>query len=152
MKRRDEGFTIIELLVTIAIMGVVFSSVAAIAIVVLKSKRDADQALRNSGDLQVVATYFADDVAGATTVPTAGSLGVLTLSGTDFSTGAWSHTYRLDAHVMTRDGVPVASNIYSANFMTGASAWSLTVDGCVLPACATGAGAPNTITATRRIS
>ena len=72
MKRRDEGFTVIGLLVTIAIMGVVFSSVAAIAIVVLKAKRGADQALRNSGDLQVVATYFADDVAGATTVPTAG--------------------------------------------------------------------------------
>ena len=153
MKRRDEGFTLIELLITIAIMGAVFSSVAAIAVVVLKAKRDADQALQNSGDLQVVATYFADDVAGATTVPAAGPLGVLTLSGTDFSTGPWSHTYRLDAHVMTRDGVPVASNIYSASFATGAAGWSLTIDGCVLPTstCLNGTGAPNTIIATRRV-
>jgi prepilin-type N-terminal cleavage/methylation domain-containing protein len=150
MKRSDEGFTLIELLITIAIMGVVFSSVAAIAIVVLKAKRDADQALQNSSDLQVLATYFADDVAGATTSSGAGALGVLTLSGTDFSTGPWSHTYRLDARAMTRDGVSVASNICSASFAPGATAWSLTVDGCVLPTYAS-AGAPNTITATRRI-
>jgi prepilin-type N-terminal cleavage/methylation domain-containing protein len=152
MKRKDDGFTLIELLITIAIMGTVLSSVAAIAVVVLKSKRDADQALRNSLDLQVVATYFGDDVAGSTNSPLAGSLGVLTLSGTDFSTGPWSHTYRLDSstHVMTRDGAPVASNIKSATFAPGATVWSLTVDGCLLPTCATGAGAPNTITATRR--
>jgi prepilin-type N-terminal cleavage/methylation domain-containing protein len=160
MRRQDEGFTLIELLVTIAILGAVFSSVAAIAVVVLKAKRDADQALRNSGDVHVVATYFADDLAGSTNDPFAGlapgtstfPLGVLTLSGTDFSTGPWSHTYRLDtsAHVMTRDDVPVASNINSAIFAKGATAWSLTIDGCLLPGCATGAGEFNTITATRR--
>jgi len=152
MKREDEGFTIIELLITIAIMGVVFSSVAAIAIVVFKAKSDADQALRNSSDLQVVATYFADDVAGTTISPSDVSLGVLTLSGTDFSTGPWSHTYQLNAHVMTRDGVTVASNVYSAAFVKGSTtSWSLTIVGCVLPASTCAAGAPNTITATRRL-
>jgi len=149
VKRSEEGFTLIELVITIAIMGMVFSSVAAIAVVVFKAKRDADQALRNSSDLQVLATYFADDVAGATPGPVTVELGVLTLSGTDFSTGTWSHTYRLDAHAMTRDGVPVASNVCYAKFEPGTTAWSLTVDGCLLPT-DTRAGTPNTITATRR--
>jgi len=150
---RDEGFTLIELLITIAIMGVVFSSVAAIAVVVLKAKREADQALQNSNDLQVVATYFGDDVAGSANNPPAGALGTLTLTGTDFSTGSWSHTYSLDAatHVMTRDGVPIASNVHSATFAPGATVWTLTIDGCVLPKCPTGVGAPSSITATRRI-
>jgi prepilin-type N-terminal cleavage/methylation domain-containing protein len=167
MKSQDEGFTLIELLITIAIMGVVFSSVTAIAVVVLNSKREADQALRNSSDLQMMATYFADDGAGATSGAVTSQpnplrpdlLGVLTLTGSDYSAAApwplipWSHIYRLNTvtHEMTRDDTPVATNIYSASFATGATGWSLTVDGCVLPACATATGAPTTITATRRI-
>ena len=152
-RKNDEGFLLIELLITIAILGMVLMAVVGIAMVVLQAKREANQALQNSADVQVVSTYFSDDVAGSTNSPAAvSSIGSFVLSGTDWSSGAWFHTYSLNTstHVLTRDGVIIASNIYSASFTPGGAVWTLSLKGCVLPLCTSGVSSATPITATRR--
>jgi type II secretory pathway pseudopilin PulG len=164
-KKNDEGFLLIELLITITILGMVLMAVVGIAMVVFQAKREANQALQNSADVQVVSTYFGDDVAGSTNSPAAvSSMGSFVLSGTDWSSGGWSHTYSLNTgtHVLTRDGVTVASNIYSASFAcyqgatavacstSGPTVWTLSLKGCVLPLCTSGVSSATPITATKR--
>ena len=65
---RDEGFTLVELVIAIAILGVVMSAVCAAMLVALKTNKETSQRLGKSNDLQYAATWFAEDIASANSV------------------------------------------------------------------------------------
>jgi prepilin-type N-terminal cleavage/methylation domain-containing protein len=166
IKKNDDGVTLIELLVAVAIMGMLFTAIAGVALVVFSSKTRATEALQNSNDTQIVTTYFGDDVSGMTNNPPMTDLRTadLVLMGTDWGlvsvpnpTGVWTHTYQLNTttHVLTRDTKVIALNVWGASFtppISPAVVWTLSLKGCVVKSkCASGVTTPTTITATRRI-
>ncbi len=63
--RRDDGFTLIELVVSIAILALVMSAVAATFMVAMKVAPESDSRLNDSRDTLVMSAYFAGDVQGA---------------------------------------------------------------------------------------
>jgi prepilin-type N-terminal cleavage/methylation domain-containing protein len=79
---RDEGFTLVELLVALAVMGIVLGTVATMSFVAVRTAAASRSQLDDSGDLLLAATYFGDDVAGAQSVST----GSTPRCGTDAST------------------------------------------------------------------
>lgn len=66
--RRDEGFSLIELIIAIGLLGVVFGVLALVMVTALATNRDTRERLDETRDEQLVAAYFASDVAGATVV------------------------------------------------------------------------------------
>ena len=90
----DDGFTLVELTMSILIMSVVVVVIGGALIFGLKTFGSTTQRLSESHDLQLAASYFAPDVASAKTVsltadpscPVSGSV-VLTLAWTDPTSG-----------------------------------------------------------------
>jgi prepilin-type N-terminal cleavage/methylation domain-containing protein len=60
--RRDAGFTLIEMIVTIAVLGVIITPLSAMAIVYFRNQGATQARLTASRDAQISATYFAQDV------------------------------------------------------------------------------------------
>jgi prepilin-type N-terminal cleavage/methylation domain-containing protein len=65
LRANDAGFTLIELVVTIVIMGVIFVPLADFFIQYLNSYNQTQQRLSDSHDLQISAAYFSQDVANS---------------------------------------------------------------------------------------
>lgn len=65
---RDGGFTLVELVIAVAILGVVMSAVCAAMLVALKTNKETSQRLGKSNDVQYAATWFAEDIASANSV------------------------------------------------------------------------------------
>jgi len=95
MKRlNDDGFTLVELTVSILILSVIVVVIGGALIFGLKTFGSTTQRLSESHDLQLAASYFAADVASARTVslaadpscPVSGSV-VVTLGWTDPTAG-----------------------------------------------------------------
>jgi prepilin-type N-terminal cleavage/methylation domain-containing protein len=90
----DDGFTLVELTISILIMSVVVVVIGGALIFGLKTFGSTSQRLSESHDLQLAASYFAPDVASAKTVsltadpscPVSGSV-VVTLQWTDPTAG-----------------------------------------------------------------
>jgi prepilin-type N-terminal cleavage/methylation domain-containing protein len=59
----DAGFTLIELVVAVVIMGIIFVPLADFFIQYLDTTNQTQQRLSDSHDLQLVAAYFSQDVA-----------------------------------------------------------------------------------------
>lgn len=94
-RRSDEGFTLIELLMSITILGIIGGAIASSFFVLLSTQKRTEKQLSVSQDRQLVATYFPDDVAGATSVTTGNQSvcgtsmnTVVTLRGTDYNPGS----------------------------------------------------------------
>lgn len=64
----DAGFTLVEVLVVVTVLGVVLAAVAAISFVAVRTTAAAETRLDESNDLLRASTYFGDDVQGAQTV------------------------------------------------------------------------------------
>lgn len=64
--RRDEGFTLVELLLSVTILGLVMGAITAAMTVAFATTRETDKRLGSSADVQFSSTWFADDIAGAT--------------------------------------------------------------------------------------
>ena len=95
--RSDEGFTLVELVLTVALMGIVGGAIASSLLVLLSTKQRTQGALAVSQDRQFVSNYFSDDVAGAVTVtegsqPVCGTTQstVVLFSGKDVTPGTTS--------------------------------------------------------------
>jgi prepilin-type N-terminal cleavage/methylation domain-containing protein len=67
----EGGFTLVELLISVTVLGILMSSVAGVMTVTMKSASTANTRLTESNDLRRAATYFAADVQGAKSVATA---------------------------------------------------------------------------------
>lgn len=66
----DSGFSLIELLVSIVILGIIIGALGGVMTMMLKVQTAADARVVASRDAQFSAQYFADDVQGAATVAT----------------------------------------------------------------------------------
>lgn len=69
----DEGFTLIELVIAVAILGLVMSAMCAAMLVALRTDKETEQRLGKSNDVQYAATWFAEDVASANSVSAGGT-------------------------------------------------------------------------------
>lgn len=69
----DAGFTLIELIISIAVLGVLVTAVAAAMFTALGTDKTTDARLSESRDLQTAASYLADDVAGAQSFAVSGT-------------------------------------------------------------------------------
>lgn len=67
---REDGFTLVELLLTVVLLGVVGSAIASSMLVMLSTKKSAEGMLAVSQDRQFVTSWFSDDVAGARSIAT----------------------------------------------------------------------------------
>ena len=85
--RSDDGFTILELVIAMMIMGVVLAPLATAFFVTVGSSKTASQRVTNSDDAQLMSAFFADDVSSADTVSKATTCGgastVVQLAWTD---------------------------------------------------------------------
>lgn len=90
--RDERGFTLVELLVAVAILGMVMSPIAASFVVGLRTSSAASQRMTDSRAAQITAAYFARDMQGATAVVSgdpkgcgvaAGNTAVVTLESDD---------------------------------------------------------------------
>jgi prepilin-type N-terminal cleavage/methylation domain-containing protein len=70
---RDGGFTLVELVISIAILGVVMVAITGALIVALKANKETDTRLDESRDVQFSSTWFGDDVQSANRISTSGS-------------------------------------------------------------------------------
>jgi prepilin-type N-terminal cleavage/methylation domain-containing protein len=70
--RGDDGFTLIELVVTVAIMGTVYATLIGVVFQYLKTTTDTSARLNESTEQQFISTYWQNDVS---------SLGRQTFSG-----------------------------------------------------------------------
>jgi prepilin-type N-terminal cleavage/methylation domain-containing protein len=69
-QRPDAGFTLIEMLLCVALVGIIGGAIASSLLVMVSTQQRTTGMLAVSQDRQLVANYFNDDVAGATTVAT----------------------------------------------------------------------------------
>lgn len=103
----DSGFTLIELTVTVALMGVVVAAVVGAIVFVLSARTRSTSQLSSSADRQIVSSYFVPDVEGASGTMTLQS-GSTTVCGSAVSS-SWVLTLRaLDYDAGSITPVPVA--------------------------------------------
>jgi prepilin-type N-terminal cleavage/methylation domain-containing protein len=69
----DGGFTLIELIVSITILGILMPAIASAMFVALNTNRSTDVRLSESRDTREIAAYLPDDAAGATSFATTGT-------------------------------------------------------------------------------
>jgi prepilin-type N-terminal cleavage/methylation domain-containing protein len=165
MKRdRASGFTLVELLVAVAILGIVGSVLSGVIMLGFGSYTDTSTRLNESNDRQIVADYFTRDVQSARTLALSGGT-CGTASGTTVLRLTWSEsdgsappvvtareiTYRLLAgtapangslsRVVCANGSVVATAVVGQWVSPGAAAVSAT---CLTAALVTDATCPAT--------
>lgn len=92
---RDDGLTLVEMLISVTILATVLAAVSGITLVAMRTATTSGVRLDESNDLQRAASYFGDDVQGAQTVSVAttprcgtDSRPVVELQGQDFTDDA----------------------------------------------------------------
>jgi prepilin-type N-terminal cleavage/methylation domain-containing protein len=85
--RSEAGFTLIELLIVIGVMPMVVGACVVGLLSILSLQSSVSNRLTDSGDAQIVAVNFQNDVQGATQITTANSSQTPTLSPAPCGTG-----------------------------------------------------------------
>ena len=67
------GFTLVELVVVVGVMGVVMAGITSILLVSMKSTEQAKEQLNESGGLRIASVYFNPDVHSADAIADSGS-------------------------------------------------------------------------------
>jgi prepilin-type N-terminal cleavage/methylation domain-containing protein len=70
MSRGEEGFTLVELLISTVILGILCGVITEAMIVGLRTSDNTDQRVRESVDAQLISVYFPRDAQAATQVTT----------------------------------------------------------------------------------
>ena len=83
--RDDEGVTLIELLIVVAMTGLLATAVAAAFVVGFRTTDEANVRLAGSQGAQLVTSYFPSDVRSATAGPTVASTCAAGASGAHFT-------------------------------------------------------------------
>lgn len=123
---RSDGFSLIELILSIGILGVVFSVLSLVMVTALKSNQETEDRLDETRDEQFVAAYFATDMAGATQVIPGGAAqcgadaAVVTLVGESFVPVAASSAAGSDSTAT------VAAYVFSTTTVDGVLTGTLT--------------------------
>jgi prepilin-type N-terminal cleavage/methylation domain-containing protein len=87
--RGDDGFTLVELLVSIVILGFIMAAVTGVVISYLKDTNSTVGRLQESHDAQISAAYFTQDAESAGLRATATPFALQ--SSIDDSTGSWPY-------------------------------------------------------------
>lgn len=72
MNRREQGMTVIELLIAIMILGIIMAPLATAFVIGLQTTRGSELDAGNSADAQLIAGFWDIDVASAESVRTSG--------------------------------------------------------------------------------
>jgi prepilin-type N-terminal cleavage/methylation domain-containing protein len=64
----DDGYTLVELLISVTIVGLILSAISGVTVVVLRTAAATDTRFDESNDLLLATAYFAADVMGAQSV------------------------------------------------------------------------------------
>lgn len=112
---RDEGFTVIELMIAMMVMLIILTPLVASFVLGTQTALGSQQDVNNSADAQLLGYYFDIDVASAATVsPTSASCGgagsVLELSWTDG--GSQVVAYRAVADAARQTELQQGSTVY----------------------------------------
>ena len=126
-RRTDDGFTLIELIISIGLLGVVFSVLSMVMIGALTANRETRVRLDETRDEQFVAAYFATDADGATNLVAgaqarcgpASATAVAELRGISFT-----------AATPPQPTVTVASYVFSTSTVGGVTTGTLTRYAC----------------------
>jgi prepilin-type N-terminal cleavage/methylation domain-containing protein len=71
--RSEEGFTLVEILISMAIIGILMAAVGGALIISLKTSDATKQRFAQSNDVQIASAYVANDVQSASAVDVPGS-------------------------------------------------------------------------------
>lgn len=101
----EGGFTLIELIITIIITGIITVSLASATISIIHNSSITTQTLSQSHDAQIAAAYFANDVQSADNIDTTdtgcdqGGTSIVRLAWTEFDAGGNPTTYKVADYV-----------------------------------------------------
>jgi len=70
MRRDEDGFTLVELLMAIAVLGIIVSAIATALIVTLRNLDATHDRMAESHDAQMASAFLVTDVQSATTITT----------------------------------------------------------------------------------
>src|SRR4051812_48860977 len=66
--RSDDGFTIVEVIIAMMVMGVIMAPLASAFFISIGTTKSATQNVTNSDDAQLLSAFFVDDVSSADSV------------------------------------------------------------------------------------
>lgn len=104
--RSDGGFTLVELLIVVAIMGLLTSALALALMAMLRQTETSQSRVEVSSDSQIAAAYFAEDVASVGVRDGAGAL----VKSVETNVGPTSGTYQCGAGTLPNASVRLAWN------------------------------------------
>jgi prepilin-type N-terminal cleavage/methylation domain-containing protein len=123
--RSAQGFTLIELIIAIGILGIVFSALSLAMLASMRANQETRVRLDETRDEQFVAAYFASDVNGATGMA----------SGTTARCGTGTAIAELrgasfDSATPPNATVTVASYVFTTSTVAGVATGTLTRYAC----------------------
>lgn len=109
MRRGDEGFTLVELLVAIVLLGIVAGAITSALIVGLRTTDGTNERLTESHNAQMASTFFAHDVASAghvsltDTACSGGATVVVRFAWSEYTTAAGTAVPKVASYVVEQD-------------------------------------------------
>jgi prepilin-type N-terminal cleavage/methylation domain-containing protein len=100
--RSEAGFTLVEMLATIAILGIISLPLTNAFVVGLRSSDRTAKLLVTSADRQMLANYLPPDALSATGATTGAGTGCLGAAGTRVLLLTWTETIRISPPAVTK--------------------------------------------------
>lgn len=117
--RSDDGFTLVELLLAMVVLGTIVAAVGSAIIVVLRNESAVSDRTGLAHDQALMSVYVVPDIQSALSVTASSGTGCA--SGPDLLTLSWSETlasttsYSSDYRVVAQGGAWVLTRTFSTN-------------------------------------